>query len=227
MPDGERFKMNPSSPQGRAPRSREAPPPGAPQARALGRRRDEPRPERPSGNAVSDARAVRNPSWRREAATVASHTRGDHARPSRGHRDLPRAPSARSGTRRTSRGDGAGPAGDRNTAVDAGGTRRGSAVRVRRARARDVLAPSRRGAGPAGRDDTRPIAGVQGSRIPHRALDRGAVAPGGRQSTNLELGTTERAADAGRPARVGRNGSPRWTRHSSATKRGPRRPQRS
>ena len=66
--------MNPSSPHGRESRSREAPPPGAPQAQALGRHRDEPRPERPNGNAVSDARAVRNPSWRREAATAASHT---------------------------------------------------------------------------------------------------------------------------------------------------------
>ena len=45
------------------------------------------------------------------------------------------------------------------------------------------------------------------ARIPHRALDRGAVAPGSRQSTNLELGTTERATAVGRPARVGRNGS--------------------
>ena len=33
-----------------------------------------PRPERRSGNAVSDAHAVRDPSWRREAATAASHT---------------------------------------------------------------------------------------------------------------------------------------------------------
>ena len=65
--------MTKSLSQGCASPSGGASPPGAPQARALSRRRNS-RPAGPRGAVTSDTPAVHAPSWRRDAGSPASHT---------------------------------------------------------------------------------------------------------------------------------------------------------